>query len=85
MDAYSKWPEVLECKQMAESTITNLRQVFATHGLPEIIVSDNGSAFVSEQLSTFLSRNGIRHIRSAPYHPSSNGLARRAVQTLSLP
>ena len=66
---------------MAESTITNLRRVFATHGLPEIIVSDNGPASVSEQFSTFLSRNGIRHIRSVPYHPSSNGLAERAVQT----
>ena len=38
VDAYSKWLEVLECKQTAESTITHLRQVFGTHGLPEIIV-----------------------------------------------
>ena len=85
VDAYSKWLEVLECKQMAESTITNLRQVFATHGLPEFIVSDDGPAFVSEQFSTFLSCNGIRHIKSALYHPSSNGLTERAVQKSHIP
>ena len=70
---------------MAESTITHLRQGFATHGLPKIIVSDNGPAFISEQFSTFLSLHGIRHIKSAPYHVASNGLTERAVQTLSLP
>ena len=66
---------------MAECTITHLRQVFATHGLLEVIVSDNGPAFVSKQFSTFLSLNGICHIKSAPYYPSSNGLTERAVQT----
>ena len=81
VDAYSKWLEVLECKQTAESTITHLRQVFPTHGLLEIIVSDNGPTFVSEQFSTFLSLNGIHYTKSAPYHPVLNGLTERAVQT----
>ena len=29
----------------------------------------------------FTKRNGICHVKSAPYHPTSNGLAERAVQT----
>ena len=29
----------------------------------------------------FVKRNGFRHIRCAPYHPASNGLAKGAVQT----
>ena len=55
---------------------------FRYHGLPEILVSDNGSAFTSSKFETFVKRNGFRHIRVAPYHPASNGAAERAVQTL---
>lgn len=54
--------------------------MFATHGIPQIVVSDNGSAFTSAEFKEFMTRNGIRHITSAPYHPSSNGLAERYVQ-----
>ena len=55
--------------------------MFATHGLPEIIISDNGTAFTSNEFQEFTSKNSIRHIKTAPYHPASNGLAERAVQT----
>ena len=45
-------------------------------------MSDNGAAFTSTEFQTFVQRNGFRHIRSAPYHPATNGLAERAVQTV---
>ena len=65
----------------SQQAIKILRNLFATHGLPEMVVSDNGSAFTSAEYQTFVKRNGIRHVRSAPYHPSSNGQAERVVQT----
>ena len=49
-------------------------------GIPDKIVSDNGSVFTSGEFEAFLKNNGIVHIRVSPYHPSSNGLAERAVQ-----
>ena len=55
-------------------TATALRAIFATHGLPDVLVSDNGSAFTSIEFRTFLEQNGIRHLTSAPYHPATNGL-----------
>ena len=64
------------------TTIEKLRAMFATHGLPRTVVSDNGSVFTSSDFEQFMLRNGIRHIRTAPYHPASNGLAERAIQTL---
>ena len=62
-------------------TIEKLRTIFATHGLPERIVTDNGAVFTSEEFENFLNGNGIAHTRTAPYHPASNGLAERSVQT----
>ena len=81
IDAHSKWLEVFPVSSAnSTQTTTVLRKVFSTHGIPEIIVSDNGSAFTSSEFEVFTKQNGIRHLKSAPYHPSTNGLAERAVQ-----
>ena len=83
VDAHSKWLDVVIVTSATSSiTIEKLRGMFATHGIPDIIVSDNGTVFTSEEFETFMKLNGIRHIKTAPYHLSTNGLAERAVQTL---
>jgi len=66
----------------APTTIDKLRQVFAVNGLPDKLVTDNGPTFTSEVVSEFMQQNGINHIRTAPFHPASNGLAEWAVQTV---
>ncbi|XP_060130523.1 uncharacterized protein K02A2.6-like [Zootoca vivipara] len=82
VDAYSKWLEVAMVPSMASAAVIKvLRQLFATHGLPETIVSDNGAAFVSQEFRAFLADNFIRGVTSAPFHPSSNGQAERMVRT----
>ena len=83
VDAHTKWLEAHVLPSATSSaTITCLRRIFATFGVPEILVSDNGPNFVSQEFETFLKRNGIIHKTSAPYHPASNGLAERAVRTV---
>ena len=64
-----------------EKTITELHKLFASFGLPEQVVSDNGSQFTSSEFDMFMKFNGIKHILTAPYHPKSNKEAKRAVQT----
>ena len=81
VDAYSKWLEVIPTQtSTTQVTIEKLRTVFATHGLPDMVVSDNGSCFTSDEFSNFMQQNGIRHVTTAPKHPSSNGLAERYVR-----
>ena len=83
VDAYSKWIEAFIVPSTStETTVKILRSLFATHGLPEHLVSDNGSGFTSQQFKQFMADNGIKHSCTSPYHPSSNGLAERAVQTV---
>jgi len=83
VDAYSKWIDAhVMTTSTAEATVSRLRTTFATFGLPESVVSDNGPNFTSKHFKQFLERNGVQHTTVAPYHPSSNGLAERAVQTL---
>ncbi|XP_042150746.1 uncharacterized protein K02A2.6-like [Ixodes scapularis] len=81
VDAHSKWLEVIQIASMSSAAVCQrLRVLFATHGVPDTIVSDNGTAFVSQEFEEFLQRNQIRQVKVAPYHPSSNGQVERMVQ-----
>ena len=81
IDAHFKWIEAT-CTPSTSSTavIEVLRSLFARFGLPETIVTDNGTGFVSQEFEEFLRKNRVKHTTSAPYHTASNGLAERALQ-----
>ena len=65
----------------SQTVINRLRTCFSTHGRPQISVSDNGSCFTREEFERFMKKNGILHIKSAPYHPATNGCAGRLART----
>ena len=82
VDAHSKWVDVYCTKGMtAQVTIKCLRHSFSSYGLPVSLVSDNGPCFISHEFKEFIDNCGIRHITTAVYKPSTNGLAERMVQT----
>ncbi|XP_061706699.1 uncharacterized protein K02A2.6-like isoform X1 [Cydia pomonella] len=83
IDARTKWLEVFPVNSTsASNTIEKLCEVNARWGFPRQIVSDNGPPFTSTQFATFLTKNRIEHVHSAPYHPASNGAAENAVRII---
>ncbi|GJQ73830.1 hypothetical protein Trydic_g18768 [Trypoxylus dichotomus] len=54
--------------------------MLSTSGIPSVLVSDNGTQFMSAEFQNFLQQNGIVHKLGAPYHPVTNGLAERYIQ-----
>lgn len=55
---------------------------FAALGVSvERVMTDNGSGYVSHRFADSLGRLGIRHIRTRPYRPQTNGKAERFIQT----
>ena len=82
VDAHTKWLEVIPMTTTsAEKTIEMLRILFASYGLPQKLVSDNGPQFTASSFEEFLSANGVQHLKSPPNHPATNGEAERFVQT----
>lgn len=83
VDAGTNWIEAWHVSALTTKVaLDRLEEAFAQHGLPEVVVSDNGPAFASAAFSEHLARKGVRHITPAPYCPYSNGPAERAVRTV---
>ena len=85
VDAHSKSPEVSPVSSTtASKTIEVLQVVITRYGIPEQLVSDNWPQFSSAEFAHYAKAkfNSIKLFRSAPYHPSTNGLAECFVQTL---
>ena len=56
---------------------------FATHGVVvQRVMTDNGSAYVSRAFAHACRHLGVRHVRTRPYTPRTNGKAERFIQTL---
>ena len=82
LDSYSKWDEIFPVSNLTiQTTISCLRTCFANHRLSQICVSDNGSCFTSKEFERFMKKNGILHIKSAPYHLATHGCTERLVRT----
>ncbi|KAJ0169591.1 hypothetical protein K1T71_014776 [Dendrolimus kikuchii] len=81
VDAHTKWVEVYKMNSMSTSAvILRLEDFISRFGLPHTLVSDNGTAFISQEFKSFCDSNGISHVTSPAYHPASNGQAESYVK-----
>ncbi|XP_048775461.1 uncharacterized protein K02A2.6-like [Ostrea edulis] len=83
VDYFSHYVDVVELKSPSTtSTLEAMKSVFACHGIPRQLRSDNGPQFTSQQFKSFCRVYDIEHKTSSPNFQSSNGEAERAVQTV---
>ena len=82
VDYYSRYIEICWLSDTSSSSvIKGLREIFARHGIPEELISDNGPQFSAHVFGEFAREWGITHVTSSPHHAQGNGAAERAVQT----
>ena len=83
VDYFSMYPEVRKMSSTTSSSIISaLKSVFARHGIPEVLRSDNGPQYTSKEFKTFASSYDFQQITSSPQFPQSNGQAEKSMQTI---
>jgi transposase InsO family protein len=89
VDYYSRFPVVEILKSTTSSAlIQRMHQIFAVHGLPHTLVTDNGPQLISAEFAAYLQECGIKHHRVTPLWPRANGeverfnrVLKKAIQT----
>jgi len=81
-DYYSGYFEIDYLTDTSSNTVIGkLKNQFSRHGIPQVVVSDNGPQFSAEVFRKFASQWQFRHHTSSPYHSQGNGAAEAAVKT----
>ena len=79
----SKWPEAIPLKaQTAKAVATGMVEVFARTGIPLQLLSDQGSQFLGSMVRHLCRDLRIDQLKTAPYHPETNGVIERMHGTL---
>lgn len=83
MCAATRYPEAIPLHTLkAKPVIKGLTSFFSTFGLPKTIQTDQGTNFMSRVFAQVMTKLKVKHIKSGPYHPESQGTLERFHQTL---
>ena len=79
-----KYIEAKELKSINSSEIINFleKRIFLRHGIPRVVISDNGTQFVSEETRNYLINKKIIPKTTSIYNPKANGRIERANKTI---
>ena len=83
MDYFSRYIEILKLSTTSyASIITALKSIFSRQGIPDVLVTDSGPQYASQEFCEFSTSYNFNHQTSSPYHPQGNGKVERAVRTV---
>ena len=82
IDHFSRWTvaRAIASPTAAETVRFIEEEIVRNYGIPRILISDQGTNFMSQQLQSYASDIGIELRRTTPYHPRANGATERANQ-----
>ncbi|CAB4025222.1 PREDICTED: uncharacterized protein K02A2.6-like [Paramuricea clavata] len=81
VDFYSDFWEVDRLVDMTAATVIEHCKVhFSRHGVPDVVMMDNGGQFDSRDFTSFAKDWEFEHTTSSPYHSQSNGKVEAAVK-----
>ena len=79
----SRWPEAIPLRTItARAVATGMIEIFARTGIPLQLLTDQGSQFLGRLVSHLCRDLGIDQVKTAPYHPETNGVVERMHGTL---
>ena len=83
MDYFSKWPEAKAIPTKEAIHVAEfLYELFMRHGIPKVLISNQGREFCNAVCDMLLERTGVEHRMTSAYYPQTNGLTERFNQTL---
>ena len=84
MDYFTKWVEAFAVADQQAQTIARLlvENIVCRHGVPQELLSDRGSNFLSDLILEMCSILGIQKVNTSGYHPQTDGLVEKFNSTL---
>jgi len=81
VDYHSRYFEVTKLPDTKSTTvITYTKSMFARHGIPSEVISDNCPRYSSKDFSLFAKQCEFKHTTVSPQYPQANGLVEKEVQ-----
>ena len=79
IDHFTGWGEAYPIPDKTNQAVWNVfsNKFIPCHGVPEVVITDNGKEFCAHAFTRYLEQIGIDHRRTTPVHPASNGRSER--------
>lgn len=78
LDLFSKWTALIPVKKISTELIVKIleEQWFRRYSVPEIIITDNATSFLSHDFKGFLEKYGVKHWANTRHHSQANPVER---------